>query len=612
MSLPSVTQQPLTLPLHTFGGPPTSTTSSTVFQQPSFVGNTPSTVLFFLALAVGVFIATLFIFFTVRYFVRSKYGLHVYPLTHRNFVASNSLLSSVLASGNNNDTAPGGSGGAASGRAPGFLSSNPTNDEIYEQLEFIREYAIRRGLTWNGRMYMSQRTRRRHRRRRRARFAKMKKLSEEEVEILFPKKTYHDWLNGGKERDHEQRDGVLQEDAAAKGLAVPEPLAEAPEEITTVVSTTTTKKERTSHDITSLGEHAGTTTTATTNTTTTTTTTSEAIELDELPPVDIPDLLDSASKPESVNDDPSEELHFTSGTCAICLEVLEGEDIVRGLICGHVFHAECLDPWLVKRRACCPMCKRDYLYKNSATATTGTSNGELTNNDTTNNDSTNDENTNNGSSPTPDATPNGEAPAANANGDASSTNNNNTNTNANEEDEDRLSVDLEALRSDPALRALIQELIPIDERVQLILRDSQYAHLNIEERATETSNRKYGTVKAIWWRLMGISKNDLFNWCVMRIYLENRDSVVAAAQAARSETPEGETAATAETPEAEQTTAETPEAPETAEATETTPDSETAQAAPGTEPLEALSEPADRNSDAQPTDAQRSIVEQRV
>jgi len=47
-------------------------------------------------------------------------------------------------------------------------------------------------------------------------------------------------------------------------------------------------------------------------------------------------------------------------TCAICLDTLEHDDDVRGLTCGHAFHASCLDPWLTSRRACCPLCKADY------------------------------------------------------------------------------------------------------------------------------------------------------------------------------------------------------------------------------------------------------------
>ncbi|KAI1502955.1 hypothetical protein F5X99DRAFT_138219 [Biscogniauxia marginata] len=55
------------------------------------------------------------------------------------------------------------------------------------------------------------------------------------------------------------------------------------------------------------------------------------------------------------------ELMGTAGdTCAICIDTLEDDDDIRGLTCGHAFHAVCLDPWLTNRRACCPLCKADY------------------------------------------------------------------------------------------------------------------------------------------------------------------------------------------------------------------------------------------------------------
>ncbi|KAL8691402.1 MAG: hypothetical protein Q9218_003368 [Villophora microphyllina] len=57
---------------------------------------------------------------------------------------------------------------------------------------------------------------------------------------------------------------------------------------------------------------------------------------------------------------PTEMLATPGDSCAICIDTLEDDDDVRGLTCGHAFHASCLDPWLTSRRACCPLCKADY------------------------------------------------------------------------------------------------------------------------------------------------------------------------------------------------------------------------------------------------------------
>ncbi|KAI9727986.1 MAG: hypothetical protein M1828_005391 [Chrysothrix sp. TS-e1954] len=57
---------------------------------------------------------------------------------------------------------------------------------------------------------------------------------------------------------------------------------------------------------------------------------------------------------------PTDLLNHPGDACAICIETLEDDDEVRGLTCGHAFHAGCVDPWLTSRRACCPLCKTDY------------------------------------------------------------------------------------------------------------------------------------------------------------------------------------------------------------------------------------------------------------
>ncbi len=70
---------------------------------------------------------------------------------------------------------------------------------------------------------------------------------------------------------------------------------------------------------------------------------------------------DEEDEEDHIHDALPPELLATPGdSCAICIDTIEEDDDIRGLTCGHAFHASCLDPWLTSRRACCPLCKADY------------------------------------------------------------------------------------------------------------------------------------------------------------------------------------------------------------------------------------------------------------
>ncbi|NXI90932.1 RN128 ligase, partial [Psophia crepitans] len=78
-------------------------------------------------------------------------------------------------------------------------------------------------------------------------------------------------------------------------------------------------------------------------------------------------------------------------SCVVCIELYKPNEVVRILTCNHLFHKNCIDPWLLEHRTC-PMCKCDILKvlgvevdveegaeSGQATVSSGTSNISTTN-----------------------------------------------------------------------------------------------------------------------------------------------------------------------------------------------------------------------------------------
>lgn len=56
---------------------------------------------------------------------------------------------------------------------------------------------------------------------------------------------------------------------------------------------------------------------------------------------------------------------YLDGNCSVCCEELNANKLHRELKCGHVFHPECVDPWLLNCNANCPMCRETILIENN-------------------------------------------------------------------------------------------------------------------------------------------------------------------------------------------------------------------------------------------------------
>lgn len=55
---------------------------------------------------------------------------------------------------------------------------------------------------------------------------------------------------------------------------------------------------------------------------------------------------------------------YDQNSCSICLEdFVRNTTMVRELPCHHIYHPDCIDPFLHKRSSLCPLCKRSVLPK---------------------------------------------------------------------------------------------------------------------------------------------------------------------------------------------------------------------------------------------------------
>lgn len=71
-------------------------------------------------------------------------------------------------------------------------------------------------------------------------------------------------------------------------------------------------------------------------------------------------------RPKCVDDENEPELQsahdmsqYDNHVCIICQNDLMSTDTVRMLSCHHIFHDECVTPWIIDKNGTCPLCKRD-------------------------------------------------------------------------------------------------------------------------------------------------------------------------------------------------------------------------------------------------------------
>ncbi|GLA56780.1 hypothetical protein AtubIFM54640_000440 [Aspergillus tubingensis] len=133
-------------------------------------------------------------------------------------------------------------------------------------------------------------------------------ISQQLIEVLYPQVKYKDWL-AGRQNEQQQQQQQQQQDQPSGAIA---------------------QVRSTSGVNTSCGSPNN----INTNT----------------------NINDSQKRDKDTEDaDTSGDNHRT---CAICIDQFADDDEIRSLPCRHIFHTVCLDPWVTKKNAFCPLCKR--------------------------------------------------------------------------------------------------------------------------------------------------------------------------------------------------------------------------------------------------------------
>ncbi|KAH8906084.1 hypothetical protein BR93DRAFT_727234 [Coniochaeta sp. PMI_546] len=215
-----------------------------------------------------------------------------------------------------------------------------------------------------------------HRRRR-----EKKLMTMEEVNEKFPMQKYKAWVAGRAQEGLPTRGGVTAPPSRSNSVRdvegvvseLPSKERDSTEERPTTSTTSNAKADEVRDDQRDTADEAKDTTAskapdpvpATTEQQDFAKTSQPEPESDSHPPA-LTKTRDSQDDEEEDEDEhinaalPPELMGTSGDTCAICIDTLEDDDEVRGLTCGHAFHAVCVDPWLTSRRACCPLCKADY------------------------------------------------------------------------------------------------------------------------------------------------------------------------------------------------------------------------------------------------------------